>query len=97
MSKGVESVNGRAVDGVSGNRVRVVLPSVPVERASLVGLREQMRSASRAVAQAEAARARAAAEYSRRLGDKAPPRKPCGNSRVSPPVDLGPRFGWPTG
>ncbi len=64
-------MSGRAVDGVSGNQVRVVLPSVPVERASLAGLKEQMRSASRAVAQAEAARAWAAAEYSRRLGDRA--------------------------
>lgn len=48
-----------------------MLPSVPVREASLAGLKEQMRSASRAKAQAEAVRARAAAEYSRRMGQKA--------------------------
>ncbi|MDE0231695.1 MAG: DUF222 domain-containing protein [bacterium] len=56
---------------MAGNHVRIVLPSVPVKKASLAGLKEQMRSASRAKAQAEAVRARAAAEYSRRMGQKA--------------------------
>ena len=71
METRVDSVSGRAVSGLSGNRVRVVLPAVPVGEASLAGLREQMRSASRAKAQAEAARAQAAAEYSRRMGERA--------------------------
>lgn len=71
MNNGVESWNGRAVGGMSGNQVRVVLPSVPVREASLAGLKEQMRSASRAKAQAEALRVQAAAEYSRRMGQKA--------------------------
>ena len=51
--------------------MRIVLPSVAVREASLAGLKEQMRSASRAKAQAEAVRVRAAAEYSRRMGQKA--------------------------
>ncbi|MDE0131985.1 MAG: DUF222 domain-containing protein [bacterium] len=71
MKNGVQPSNGRVSHGMAGNRVRVVLPSVPVREASLAGLKEQMRSASRAKAQAEAVRARAAAEYSRRLGQKA--------------------------
>ena len=71
MSQRVEHANGRAPAGLAGNQVRVVLPSVPVREASLAGLKEQMRSASQAKAQAEAVRARAAAEYSRRLGQKA--------------------------
>ena len=45
-----------------------MLPSAPVENASLAGLREMMRSASRVKAQAEALRARAAAELARRAG-----------------------------
>ena len=53
---------------LSGCRMQAVLPSVPVENASLAGLREVMRSASRVKAQAEALRARAAAELSRRAG-----------------------------
>jgi len=56
---------------MAGNQVRIVLPSVAVREASLAGLKEQMRSASRAKAQAEAVRVRAAAEYSRRMGQKA--------------------------
>ncbi len=71
MNEVATGANGRVVDQRTGNQVRVVLPSVPVREASLAGLQEQMRSASRAKAQAEAIRARAAAEYSRRLGDKA--------------------------
>ena len=71
MKNGVQSSNGRVSHGMAGNRVRVVLPSVPVREATLAGLKEQMRSASRAKAQAEAVRVRAAAEYSRRMGQKA--------------------------
>lgn len=71
MKNSVESANGRGAGGVAGNQVRVVLPSVPVREASLAGLKEQMRSASRAKSQAEAVRARAAAEYSRRMGRRA--------------------------
>lgn len=71
MKNGVRSSNGRVSNGMAGNQVRIVLPSVPVKEASLVGLKEQMRSASRAKAQAEAVRVRAAAEYSRRMGQKA--------------------------
>ncbi len=52
------------------NRARFVAPPVPVEDATLSGLKEQMRSASRAEAQAAAWRARAAAEFSRRVGEK---------------------------
>ncbi len=54
----------------SGNRARFVAPAVPVEQATLEGLKEQMRSASRAEAQAVAWRSRAAAEYSRRVGER---------------------------
>ena len=71
MSNRVESSSGHGVDHKAGNQVHVVLPSVPVREASLAGLKEQMRSASRAKAQAEAVRAQAAAEYSRRMGQKA--------------------------
>ena len=71
MNNVATGANGRVVDQQTGNQVRVVLPSVPVREASLAGLQEQMRTASRAKAQAEAIRAQAAAEYSRRLGDKA--------------------------
>ncbi len=71
MKNGVQSSNGRVSHGMSGNQVRIVLPSVPVGEASLTGLKEQMRSASRAKARAEAVRVRAAAEYSRRMGQKA--------------------------
>ncbi|MYA39399.1 MAG: DUF222 domain-containing protein [Acidimicrobiia bacterium] len=71
MKNGVQSSSGRVSHGMAGNRVRVVLPSVPVREATLAGLKEQMRSASRAKAQAEAVRVRAAAEYSRRMGQKA--------------------------
>ncbi len=72
MNRKDEFANGRrAVNSLSGSRVRVVLPSVPVREATVAGLKEQMRSASRAVAQAEAARVQAAAEYSRRLGERA--------------------------
>ena len=56
---------------MAGNQVRIMLPSVPAREASLAGFKEQMRSASRAKAQAEAVRVRAAAEYSRRMGQKA--------------------------
>ncbi|MDE0188664.1 MAG: DUF222 domain-containing protein [bacterium] len=71
MKNGVQSSNGRVSHGMSGNQVRIVLPSVPVGEASLAGLKEQMRSASRTKARAEAVRVRAAAEYSRRMGQKA--------------------------
>ena len=71
MNDGVQSSNDHLSNGMAGNQVRVVLPSVPVKEASLAGLKEQMRSASRAKAQAEAVRGRAAAEYSRRMGRKA--------------------------
>ena len=71
MKNKVQSSTGRVATGLAGNQVRIVLPSVPVKEASLAGLKEQMRSASRAKAQAEAVRARAAAEYSRRMGQKA--------------------------
>ena len=54
---------------VAVHRVRVVLPSVPVDGASVGQLRERIRSASRVKAQAEAVRAEAAAELARRHGD----------------------------
>ncbi|MDE0189407.1 MAG: DUF222 domain-containing protein [bacterium] len=71
MKNGVQSSSGGVSNGMAGNQVRIVLPSVAVREASLAGLKEQMRSASRAKAQAEAVRVRAAAEYSRRMGQKA--------------------------
>jgi len=71
MKNGVQSSSGGVSKGMAGNQVRIVLPSVAVREASLAGLKEQMRSASRAKAQAEAVRVRAAAEYSRRMGQKA--------------------------
>ncbi len=54
----------------AGNLARFLAPSIPVEEATLAGLKEQMRSASRVEAQAAALRARAAAEFSRREGEK---------------------------
>lgn len=71
MSRDFGQNGRRALNGQEGNQVRVVLPTMPVEKASLSDLKEQMRSASQAKAQVEAARARAAAEYSRRLGERA--------------------------
>ncbi len=53
-----------------GNRARFVAPSVPVENASVSDLVEQMRSVSRAEAQAVAWRARAVAELCGRVGEK---------------------------
>ncbi len=63
-----EQSNGRAGDGLAGYRVRMVVPSVPVRRASLAGLQEQIRTASRVESQARALRMEAAAELDRRQG-----------------------------
>lgn len=71
MNNVATGANGRVVNPRTGNQVQVVLPTIPVQEATLTGLQEQMRTATRAKAQAEAIRARAAAEYSRRVGDKA--------------------------
>ena len=71
VNMGVELSNGRAADTLSGHRVQVLLPSAPLEGATLAGLKERMRSASRAEAKVAAVRAEAAAEYSRRMGHKA--------------------------
>ena len=54
--------------GLSGYRMRAVLPSAPASGASLVGLEELMRSATQVKAQAESVRAGAAAEYRRHQG-----------------------------
>ncbi len=62
--------NGRAGSGRPEYRVRVVLPSIPIGEASPTDLKELMRSASEAESQVAAFRARATAEYSRRMGRK---------------------------
>ena len=62
--------NGRSGGDLSAGRVRVTLPSASVERASPAVLKEMMRSASEAASRVAAFRARAAAEYSRRMGQR---------------------------
>ncbi len=56
---------------LAGNRARFLPPALSMQEASLADLGEQMRSISQAESQAAAARARVAAEYTRRLGQKA--------------------------
>ena len=71
---GVEESRGRPADGgrVSDcNRARFVPPAASLSEASISDLREQIRSITRAESQAASARGRVAAEYARRLGQKA--------------------------
>ncbi len=65
------SMGNRPVTGRPGSRMRAVLPAVPVEKETLAGLKEQMSSASEVEAKAVAVRTKAAAEYQRRMGQKA--------------------------
>ncbi|MDE0121266.1 MAG: DUF222 domain-containing protein [bacterium] len=70
----VEESRGRPADGgrVSDrNRARFVPPAASLSEASISDLRQQIRSITRAESQAAAARGRVAAEYTRRLGQKA--------------------------
>ena len=53
------------------NRARFVPPAASLSEASIADLREQIRSITRAESQAAAARGKVAAEYARRLGQKA--------------------------
>lgn len=53
------------------NRAQFIPPPLRLQEASVTDLQEQIRSISRAESQAAAARSRVAAEYSRRLGQKA--------------------------
>lgn len=67
-SRGWPADGGRVSDR---NRARFVPPAVAVSEASISDLRQQIRSITRAESQAAAARGRVAAEYARRLGQKA--------------------------
>ena len=66
------SVGGASRGGrvAARNRARFVAPGLAVENATVSDLREQLRSISRTESQAAAARARVAAEYTRRRGQK---------------------------
>ena len=65
---GFEQSNRRAAVDRRSCRVRVALPRVRVEGASVPVLKELMRSASEAESRVAAYRSRVAAEYSRRMG-----------------------------
>ena len=64
----VEDMDNYRSNGLSAHRVRVVLPSAPVNDATVHELEERMRSASRAESQAKAVRVEAAAELVLRRG-----------------------------
>ncbi len=69
---GLKNTHSRSSTGsrvAARNQARFVPPALPVKETSLSDLKEQIRSASRVKAQAEALRARAAAEFAKRAGD----------------------------